>query len=794
MFYYIELLRRIRRTIIFSGIIFLLPVILVLSLYTAVQLEWIDELPTEKDLQNISNPMASEIYAGDSILIGKFFSENRSKLEFFQLNDFYKDALIATEDIRFYKHRGVDYQSLVRVFFKSILLQREGSGGGSTLTQQLVKNLFPRKKYKLGSTVLNKFREMAIARKLEKIYNKEEIIVLYSNTVSFGEGAYGLNTAAKRFFNKKPENLLLEEAATLVGMLKATTFYSPRKNPERARKRRNVVLSQMAKYDFIKESTAEEISKLPLHLNYQSLAETNEFARYFKQFIKREFNEWSRVRSKDDGSKYNLYRDGLKIYTSLDFDMQVVAEQTMVQHMAQLQKLFDESWKGGKKYGSGTRIIDDYILRDPYYKALKASGSSNSEALNQFTTHEMRRLWTWDGYEQQSTTKIDSIKHYLSLLHAGILAAEPSTGQIKIYVGGNDYARFQWDNVVSPRQAGSAFKPIVYLAALEGGVGACDYYKNELRTYSDYQDWTPKNANEEYGGYMPVFQALTHSVNTVSVQLLFDASIPKVVQVARELGVESPLSEFPSIVLGTSDVSLFEMVQVYSVLANRGEKIPLKGIVRIEDSNGNILFDMGELSEEMIDTDIDPEKIDTLNAILNNVTKSGTGRRLYSGFDIPQTVSGKTGTTQNQSDGWFIGFTNDLVVGAWVGAQDRRIHFRNLSTGAGGRTALPLVGAIFEYANDREERLQSSFPEIDFECPEFLTEEEYEFIQQRQKDTDISDLYHVQKWNLNPTKRDREMLSEEERKLAKEREKRLKKYLKARKRWERKLRRMQKKQ
>jgi penicillin-binding protein 1A len=758
-----------------------------------VTFEVIDQLPTIQDLQSIDNPIASELYASDSILIGRYFTENRSKLEADQLNDFYKNALIATEDIRFYKHSGVDYKSLLRVFFKSILLQRQGSGGGSTITQQLVKNLYPRKRYKMFSTILNKFREMSIASRLENIYSKDQILLLYSNTVSFGEGAFGLNTAAKRFFNKNPRDLLLEEAATLVGMLKATTYYSPRRFPDRARQRRNVVLSQMSNYGFIKEEVAEEVSKLPIKLSYQAVSEVEEFARYFKQFVKKEFGEWSSSLSKEDGSKYNLYRDGLKIYTSLDYEMQIVGEQNMLVHMSQLQKLFDQEWKGGKKFGQGTRVIDDKILADPYYKQLKEEGKTNKQALDVFTVHGNRELWTWDGIETKSATKIDSIKHYLSLLHAGVLAADPGSGKIKVYIGGNDFSRFQWDNVMSPRQAGSVFKPIVYLTALEKGVNPCDYYKNELRTYNDYQDWAPRNANEEYGGYLPVYQALMHSVNTVSVQLLFEAGIPSVIEVAKELGIKSPLSGVPSIVLGTSDVSLFEMVRAYSVLANKGKVSKLRSIERIEDIHGNILYQEEPSEEEY--ADIDPENAEILNAMLTNVTKAGTGRRIYSNYSIPFELMGKTGTTQNQSDGWFIAYTDNLVVGAWVGAQDRRIHFRSLSSGAGGRTALPLVGAIFEYAASEGLRPNITKRDIEFECLEFLSDEEYEFLQSRGKETDIKDLYYRRKLygQSNQNDSSHRPMTDEEKKLEKERAKRIKKYNRAKKKWEKKLKRMRKK-
>ena len=778
-----------KRVFRFLVVMTILPFIFLLTLNLLVAYEVIDDLPSIQDLENIENPISSKLYANDTIQIGSFYTENRSKLEFDQLNDFYKNALVAIEDVRFYSHHGIDYKSLFRVFIKSIILQNKGSGGGSTITQQLVKNLYPRKRYKMFSTLLNKLREMTIAKRIEKIYSKDQIIRLYSNTVSFGEGAFGLFTASRRFFNKNPEDLLLEEAATLVGMLKATTYYSPRKFPERAQNRRNLVLKQMVKNGFIRKDVFDEISMLPIRLDYQAPSNVAEFAKYFKQFVRKEFNNWSATVSKQDGSKYNLYHDGLKIYTTLDYEMQIAAEQSMQSHMNKLQKIFNNSWKGGRKFGKGTRIIDDKIISDPYYKQLKKEGKNNKEALSAFTTHAKRKLWTWDGYAEESATKIDSIKHYLSLLHAGILGIDPRSGKILVYVGGNDYDKFQWDNVVNPRQVGSIFKPIVYLTALDQGVSACDYYPNELRKYKDYQDWEPRNASNEYGGYLPVHQALTHSINTISVQLLFEAGIPAVINTARELGITSPLNQVPSIVLGTSDVSLFEMVRAYSVMANKGKRKDLGAILRIEDMDGKTLYERNSQAEDDY-VDIDPESIEILNAMLLNVTKSGTASRLHSGFFIPFQMMGKTGTTQNQSDGWFIAFTDKLVVGAWGGAQDRRMHFRNLSTGAGGRTALPLVGAIFEYAASKGYMPESESLEIEFECPDYLSVEEYMFLQSRGEETDIRDLYYRRKYfseaQNHPYRRD--PFTQEEKKLEKQRLKRMMKYNRAKKKWERKLR------
>ena len=754
-------------------------------------MEWIDDLPSQVELKDIQNPIASELYTRDEKLIGKYFLENRSDLRFEDLNDHFKHALVATEDRRFYDHHGVDTKSLFRVFFKSILFQQDGSGGGSTITQQLVKNLFPRKRYSIFSTLCNKYREMAIAKRLEKIYTKDDILLLYANTVSFGEQAFGLATAAKRFFNKQPNELLIEEAATLVGILKATSYYSPRNYPDRAKSRRNIVLQQMVNNKYLKQDVNDQLKNLPLVLNYQSPSDRIELARYFKQQVKKDFQKWSLGVSKADGSKYNIKKDGLKIISTLDYDMQIAAERIMQSHMSKLQELFLKSWESGSLFGKNSKIIDDGIFADPEYINLRESGLTNKESIAKLAEHKIRKFWSWDGYKTESKTRIDSIKHYLSLLHAGILVAEPKSGAIKTWVGGNDFGEFQWDNVTAPRQVGSTFKPIVYLTALEKGIDPCQYFENELRSYSDYDDWTPRNANAVYGGYASVKGALTHSINTVSVQLLFEAGIPNVVNLAKDLGIQSPLAEVPSLVLGTSDISLFDMVTAYSTLANDGRKIALHSIKKIIDRNGEILFE-NRLSSDTLGAvqSVSMENIKQLNIMMQHVTLEGTGQRLYRNFDIDFPISGKTGTTQNQSDGWFIGYTKDLVIGAWVGAQDRRIHFRNLRTGSGGRTALPLVGALFEYANNAGMIRPISFDEEQqFSCADTISEIEYARLQRRQSyDDDIAGNIFDLIFNRQKIQKRRNKRSTRN----KDKQRRIREYENAIKEWERKLKALRK--
>ncbi len=700
----------------------------IMTLFLSVKWSIITDLPSEETLLSINNPIATKIYAKDGTLFGKFYDENRGELHPEDLTTDFKNALIATEDVRFYKHHGVDYRALGRVFFKTILLQRDRSGGGSTLTQQLAKNLYKRKRFWALSLVMNKFREICIAQKLEKVYSKDEIILLYTNTVSFGERAFGLSTASNRFFGKHPSELNLAESATLVGILKAPSYYSPRKHPERCTKRRNTVLSQMKKYGFIEEEAFIQAKETELKLNYKSVSEATGLARYFQHFIKQEFETWAKEHPKENDELFEIKRDGLKIYTSLDYTMQIAAEQSMQSHMKKLQDIFDRSWKNGAKYGPKEKHFKVELKNNPRYKAYKKSGKSSEEIDALLSQKESRQVWSWNGPTEKEMSTIDSIKYYMGLLHTGILAVQPASGKIQAYVGGIDFGKFQWDNVQSPRQVGSTFKPIVYLTALEGGVQACDYFPNEKRVYTDFKDWTPENSDGKYGGYLSVNEALTRSVNTVSVQMMFNAGVEKVIKKARQLGIRSKLPAVPSLVLGTADISLFEMVKAYSAIANGGDSPELYGILRIEDADGNVLFS----KEEHTDF-IESESHQALYSIMANVTNEGTGARVYN-YDIPFQVMGKTGTTQNQTDGWFIAYTKDLVIGSWVGAQNRGMHFRNLGTGSGGRTALPMVGALFEFAASQNYRPTPLIADIPTMCPDSISQEEYDYLQENPGD------------------------------------------------------------
>jgi len=718
----------------------LMSVILFISiLYILIRTEALGDLPGKEQLRDIKNPTSSLLYSKDSVLINRYFIQDRTDIRHSDLPNHLIHALLSTEDIRFYSHAGVDTRSLFRVLFKTILLRREASGGGSTLTQQIVKNTFPRRRYRLFSAVINKWREMIIARRLEKHYAKDELMALYLNTVSFGERAFGIETAAQRFFSVSVIGLSIESSATLIGMLKAPSYYSPRRYADRALGRRNVVFAQMKKYGYIDDAAKDSLSQLPLNLKYKSPSDLSNQSAYIKQFVKKEFDLWNN--SLDE--PHHIYHDGLRIYSTVDLSLQSHAEKSIKSHLPILQNQFIDSWDGGRPYGRNNKVIDDAILKHPKYQAFISQGLNATDILSHFTIKSDRKIWTWKGYVIRSMTMIDSIKHELNLLHAAMLVMDTYTGEIKSIIGGNDQDRYPLNNAEEPRQVGSTFKPIVYLTALESGISPCTYYDNELRNYVDYDGWTPKNSNDEYGGSMSLYHALAHSVNTISVQVLLDAGISKVVEMAHKLGIRSEIPEVPSIVLGTADISLLEMMAVYGTLANKGIATTAHIIDRIEDKDGSVLY---QYAAEEADTLIKEKHAHAIVEMLKNVSKEGTGRRINN-YKIPFQIAGKTGTTQKQSDGWYIAASPQLVAGAWVGTMDRRMHFRYLSQGSGSHTALPIVGRFYESVADDI----SAFGDIGwqkpsdsivalFDCPptsEYSADRMNEWMKEREDKTDF---------------------------------------------------------
>ena len=686
-------------------------------------------IPSRTELRHVQNHTSSEIYSADNVLLGKYFIHDRTNVAYEAIVPSVIHALIATEDARFFKHKGVDTRGMIRVMVKSILLGDESAGGGSTISQQLAKNLFPRKKYWILSLPVNKLREIILAGKIEDVFTKEEILTLYLNTVPFGENAYGISSASKRFFNKPADSLKTEEAAALIGMLKGTSIYNPRRNPEKSKTRRNVVLSQMAKYDYLLPAVADSLKNTPLTLHYNYSTHSEGLATYFREHLRQELQIFLQEYKKKDGSSYNLYTDGLKIYTSLDSRMQQYAEEAVAQHMSQLQKSFDAHW--GKKYpwGKNAEVVEMAKKRSERYIILKAQGLSEEEINKNFATTVKMKIFTYKGEIEKIMSPIDSIKYYLRFLRPGFMAMETRTGYIRAWVGGIDMKYFKYDhvNINTKRQVGSTFKPIVYAAALQQGANPCEYIANEKVIYEEYDNWSPRNSDNEYGGMYSMQGALTNSVNTVSAQLIIKAGIHNVTFLAKQMGIQSKLDPVPSLALGTADVSLYEMVSAFNVFANRGDYIEPKYLLKITDAQGNVIKDFtGERKKKRV---LSPTNADIMVSMLQNVVNHGTAARLRHTYNIEGDVAGKTGTTQSHADGWFIGFTPDIVAGAWVGAEDRRIHFRSIDLGQGAAMALPVWGIFMKkvysdpsYKKLKKERFRLNSEEIAMQitCEDFI--------------------------------------------------------------------------
>ncbi|MEL7002771.1 MAG: transglycosylase domain-containing protein, partial [Bacteroidota bacterium] len=480
-------------------------------------------VPKESDLSNIKNNLATEIFSADGVLLGRYYLQERSKTQFKEIPESVQNALIATEDVRFYSHNGIDTRSMMRVLFKTIALQNSRSGGGSTLSQQLSRNIFPREEHGLLTMPVNKVKEAIMAYRLEKIYDKEEILTLYLNTVSFGDNVFGIGMASQRFYGKHVSKLTVDEAAVLVGMLKSNYYYNPRLFPQNALKRRNVVLSQMKKYDYLSQHEFGEIAQLPIRLNYKKEAVNDGLATYFRQQVRKEVLEWCKDHKKEDGSSHNLYTDGLKIYTTIDSKLQRYAEKAVKEHMTKLQKVFDNHWKNTKPWTKEPTILETAIRNSDHYNKLKSKGNSHEKIIEAMREKHPMTLFSWSGDIERDMSSIDSIKYYLNVLQTGVLAMEPNTGDVKVWVGGIDHRYFQYDHVNknTKRQVGSTFKPFVYAAALESGMDPCEYISGSKVAYTNLANWTPDNADTEENKMKYSYKgALAKSVNTVTVKLL----------------------------------------------------------------------------------------------------------------------------------------------------------------------------------------------------------------------------------------------------------------------------------
>ena len=694
-------------------------------------------VPSKSQLHQINNPLASEVFSADGKVLGRYYVENRSNATFDEISENVTNALIATEDSRFYEHRGIDEIALARVFVKSIILRNDNSGGGSTISQQIAKNLFPRVNYGPFSMPINKLREAIIAYRMERIYTKQQILALYLNTVPFAENIFGIEVAAERFFSKNPSKLDVHEAAVLVGMLKANNYYNPRTHPERALGRRNVVIDQMVKEDYLSADNAAKYKEKPLGVKYRLISYNQGPAPYFVEMIKPELLEWCENNNNTAGESFNLYTDGLKITTTIDYNLQYFAKQSVKEYMKLLQNKFNERWKNRDMFKANPAIIKSAVQNN------NTSGASYAEELKKYNAKTHAHLFTWDGVKDADITRLDSLKHYLKLLNAGFIAIDPQQSALKAWVGGIDFRFFKYDHVKAPRQTGSTFKPFVYLAALEEDIDADTYFVNQYKVYEEYNDWAPRNSHDDYGGYYTMKGALAKSLNTVSVEVLLEAGIDETIEIAKDLGISTKMLDYPSLALGVASISLKEIVEAYAGIVNDGKPVKSNYLVEIADKNGKVLESFHhELEDEPV---VSPENCRAVINMMEAVIDGGTGRAIRRDYKIPGDFAGKTGTTQNNSDGWFIGITPNLVTGCWVGADDPRVHFRTTTYGQGAYMALPIVGKFFHktYKDKRYTHLKNAqFAEPNENMLAMLSESNYrEVLDIKKHEFDLADIF-----------------------------------------------------
>ncbi|WP_435412775.1 transglycosylase domain-containing protein [Psychroserpens mesophilus] len=679
----------------FSGIA--LIVLFWLSVYIGL---W-GKLASKDDILNIKQAEASILLDANQELLGKYFIFDRQIVAYDDLPKHLVDALIATEDVRFYEHNGIDYTSLFRVFFKSILMQDNSSGGGSTISQQLAKNIYGRGNYGWFSMPVNKTKEMILASRFEDLYSKEDIIVMYLNTVAFSENVFGIESASQRFFSTSTKDLDVSQSATLVGTLKAPHSYNPRLFPERSQLRRDVVLQQMEKYEYISKELRTETSEQPLVVVYRKFNHAEGTAAYFREKVRLDVKVILDSLAKANDKSYNLYKDGLKIHTTLDIDMQRYAESAMQKHLASLQSQLEKSYGNKAPWISNTSLIEKRIKELPLYKQLKKQKRSDKEIMDSLSVKTKMSLFSWEGDIVADASIIDSLTHTMKFLNTGFVAVNPKNGAVKAYVGGINFERFKFDHVSdSKRQVGSTFKPIVYTAALEKGMDACTYYPVKEVTYTNQKDWTPTNGSKEEVDRHLNFsfeKALSESVNTIAVKVLEDVGIDAVIDQAKRMGIQSDLPNVPSLALGTAQFSMLELVGAYTSFANDGHVSKPFYITKIEDKSGNIIF---EQSNRYIGTEAFSEKTrQTMIEMMKSTINSGTAKRMRSTYGLTNDIAGKTGTTQNNKDGWFVGVSPDLVMASWVGNDDHRIGFSNTSIGQGAHSALPTVALFLKQLN-----------------------------------------------------------------------------------------------
>lgn len=727
--------------IIFGGVL-----TLVVLFFACVALGVFGPMPTFEELENPKTNLATEIISADGKVLGTYYYENRSNVRYAELSHYMPEALISIEDERFTEHSGIDERALFRVAFG--VLTGNKMGGGSTITQQLAKNLFPRgENLSTPKLVLRKFKEWITATKLEYNYSKEEIVAMYLNTVSFGHNAYGIRSAAKTFFDKSPKDLTLEECALMAGVVNAPTRYSPVRNPENSTARRNLVLQKMAENGYITQAECDSVSQIPIDMSHFGVMDHNSGqATYFREFLRGYLTKWADTTYRADGKPYNIYRDGLRIYTTIDSRMQRYAEEAVREFMGgELQPMFYKHWKNQKNapFSNVTadeieHIMETSMKRTDRYRIMKNAGMDIDSIRAEFNRPVRMTVFSWDGPIDTVMSPMDSIRYYKWFLQASLVSIESHTGHVKAYVGGLDYRFFKYDHVTQARrQVGSTFKPFLYsLAMQEGEYTPCTKIPNIPYNIQleDGKFWSPGNSGDKsVGQEITLKAALAQSNNWISAYLMNQFGPNAVIGMARRMGVESPIDAVPAICLGVCDLKLIEMVRAMSTFANQGVYVKPMFITRIEDKNGNVIDRFyPEGSEAM--SELTAYKMVEL---MKGVVQSGTGIRLRSYYGFNNPIAGKTGTTQKQSDGYFMGITPDLTTGVWVGAEDRSVHFRSTQLGQGSHTALPIWAKYMRKVyNDKSlgisqgDFVKPNLPGLDlnFDCDRYDNVEGVEYI------------------------------------------------------------------
>ena len=706
-----------KKKIIIIWLIILSPFLAIFSLVNLASFEFFGPLPTFDQLEDPSSNLATEIISVDSVVIGKYFFENRTSSAKEDIPHNFIDALIATEDIRFRSHSGIDVKSLVRAILGAFFGDGQ-TGGASTITQQLSKMLFTKTPASGLERIKQKLKEWVISAKLERRYTKDEILLMYLNRFDWVNNAVGIKSAARVYFNKKTQNLNVQESAMLVGMLKNPSLFNPNRRLELTKKRRDVVLSQMRKYSFINDTLYDSLVKTPIVLDFKKASHNEGLAPYFREYLREKMKKWCSTKMKADGSRYNLYTDGLRIYTTIDSRLQKFAEEAVETHISSLQNDFYNHWKGytnapfPKDFEQEQidAIVDQSMKRSVRYKRLKSQGKSIKEIRKIFDKRTEMKLFSWQGKIDTILSPRDSLIYSKFFLHSGLMSMEPSTGFVKAYVGGINYENFQYDHVTSgKRQVGSTFKPFLYSLAIQEGFSPCYQVPNVPVVFDKYKwrlekDWSPRNSGGEdlEGLTLTLKYGLANSINTVTAYIMKQFGPHAVVDLARKIGIKSKILAVPSLCLGTFDLSVYEMVGAYSTFSNKGVWVEPIFVTKIEDKNGVLLEKFIPESNEAMSEKTADVMVRLLQGVVDGVysptanKKSGTGVRLRFKYGFKNEIGGKTGTTQNHSDGWFMGITPNLVTGVWTGCEDRSVHFRDITTGQGANMALPIFAEYMQ--------------------------------------------------------------------------------------------------